>query len=273
MGDEVALAAVPSTVVWAAAHAAQLDPQDQHQTGAPAAATPPAASAAMPAAVVRSSGTRGRITRRVRSGQTRTPAGTGYSAVNATWYWMRLFSLVPSPGTGSTATVTVLTASVLGASGIGMLTVSVSPAAMRGIVWSTLIRLPFVIETETPRSVSSDSPWFWTCDVEGQLVARRARGSRRSRSASTPAGSTVTPWMPVPCRPGVAGLLAAAGDPAEPRLHRVGIEPAEVRQEAVGREALVDAALVVRGRAARAPCAAGRSRRLRAAPASARRSR
>ena len=139
----------------------------------------------------------GRITGRSESpaGSCRKPArpltdGGYLLRVKATWYWMRLFSRVPSPGTGSTATVTVLTASVLGASGIGMLTVSDSPAAMRGIAWSTadplavgdgdrhaqvgLLRLALVLD-RARRSVS------WSLDRHavhaalGQLDARRVR--------------------------------------------------------------------------------------------------
>ena len=49
-----------------------------------------------------------------------------------------------------------------GFSVIGMLTVSSCPAAIRGMVCSTLMSLPSVIATDTVTSVSSDSPWFWT---------------------------------------------------------------------------------------------------------------
>ena len=46
--------------------------------------------------------------------------------------------------------------------------------------------------------------------------------------------------------PGCGRLAATAADAAEPGLHRVGVEPAEVGQEAVGRELLIDPPVVVR---------------------------
>ena len=62
-------------------------------------------------------------------------------SVKATWYRARLLSLVPSPGTGAISTVTLLTPCVSGFSLIGMLTVSSWPAAIRGMVCSTLMSL------------------------------------------------------------------------------------------------------------------------------------
>ena len=104
--DQVTFAASPSTALGVRAAAAL---REQHQASSSAtSATPPAASATTPTVEVRSSGTRGRITRRSAAPASRLARRAALFR-ERDLVGRRVVVLVPSPGTGATSTVTLLT--------------------------------------------------------------------------------------------------------------------------------------------------------------------
>ena len=165
-------------------------------------------------------------------------------SVNTTWYVAVLLSLVPSPGTGAISTVTSLTPCVSGFSRdrdadrlllagsdprdrlLDVDVLAVRDRDRDGHVG--LLRLALVLDLDVEGHLIGHGDPVHA--AVGQLRPGRLRGHALEARA-------------VEARR--RGLVRSARDTAEPRLDGVGIEPAEVRQEPVGREPLVDAPLVV----------------------------